>query len=100
MSVLPVDPTADPSSGPAEPDPTAPAPSEPTVLVTVKEVLLSTAAAVGLPPAKSPWWLSGSRAVVTALRWVVFDQRPARPCARHGHSYLDCNVTDRACWRL
>lgn len=46
---------------------TSEAAPSPPILITVKEVVLSTAAAVPVPPTTIRWWIKATRVAVTAM---------------------------------
>lgn len=76
--------------------------AETQALITEQQVLLSTAAAVALPPAKTRRWRDSVSAVGTALRamFAVSEKAPARKHYPKRHVWLDAALMSREMDRL
>jgi hypothetical protein len=72
------------------------------VLITEQQVLLSTAAAVALPPAKTRRWSYPIEAVSAALRamFAASEKPPARRHYPKRHGYLENALMSREMDRL
>jgi hypothetical protein len=79
-----------------------PASTETDALITEQQVLLSTAAAVALPPAKTGRWSDAVHAVVGSVRtWLVSAAKPpAKPVYPKRHAWLDNALMSREMDRL
>jgi hypothetical protein len=76
--------------------------TEAQVLITEQQVLLSTAAAVALPPAKTRRWSYPIEAVSAALRamFAASEKPPARRHYPKRHGYLENALMSREMDRL
>ena len=76
--------------------------TETHALITEQQVLLSTAAAVALPPAKTRWWSGTIHAVSGALH-AIFASSEKPPARRHypkHYDYLENALMSREMDRL
>jgi hypothetical protein len=76
--------------------------TETQALITEQQVLLSTAAAVALPPAKTHWWSDNMHAVTGALHamFAASEKPPARRHYPKRHVWLDNALMAREMDRL
>jgi hypothetical protein len=76
--------------------------TETQALITEQQVLLSTAAAVALPPATTRRWSDTVHAVSTALRamFAASERPPARQHYPKRHAWLDNALMSREMDRL
>jgi hypothetical protein len=75
--------------------------TETDALITEQQVLLSTAAAVALPPAKTRRFNDAVHAVVGSVRtWLVSAAKPAKPVYPRRHVWLDNALMSREMDRL
>jgi hypothetical protein len=80
------------------PQPTS---TETPALITEQQVLLSTAAAVALPPAKTRRWYSSVHAAASAVgSWVASAAKPPKPVYPKRHVWLDNALMAREMDRL